>query len=222
MIVTIDGPAGAGKSTVAKALAKRLDFRYLDTGAMYRAVTWLAVEQSVDPTSKDEVAKVASEMKLEFSADRVLVNGQDVTESIRTKEVTRHVSEIADNTEVRKYLVEWQRRIAADGDYVCEGRDQATVAFPSAACKIFLTASAEVRARRRYEQLAANGVDTSFEEVLQDQNDRDQRDSEREVGRLMRAEDAVEVNTDGLTLEQVVDRLARIVKQKTSSSSEPQ
>ena len=215
MIVTIDGPAGAGKSSVAKQLAKRLGFRYLDTGAMYRAVTWLTIEQAVDPTSKDAVSNVASGMKLEFDKERVLVNGEDVTDSIRQKEVTRHVSEIADNAEVRKHLVAWQRRIAADGDYVCEGRDQATVAFPTAACKIFLTASAEVRARRRYEQMTASGVDTTFEEVLQDQKDRDQRDTEREFGRLMRAEDAVEINTDGLTQEQVVDRLEQIVKLKS-------
>lgn len=214
MIVTIDGPAGAGKSTVAKKLAQRIGFQYLDTGAMYRAVTWLAMEHGVEPTNKNAVSKLAAGMELEFVGVRVDVNGQDVTDAIRSPEVTRHVSEIADNVAVRTFLVQWQRRIANEGNYVCEGRDQATVVFPDAACKIFLTASAEVRARRRFEQLAAKSADVTFESVLQDQQQRDKRDSEREIGKLIRAEDAIELNTDGLSLDQVVEQLEAIVKAK--------
>ncbi len=212
MIVAIDGPAGAGKSTVTRALAKRLGFRFLDTGAMYRAVALAAMRRGASWDDAAALGRLAQEVQIEFAGGRVLLDGEDVTEEIRTPEVTAAIHYVADNPVVRQHLVEQQRRIARGGNIVTEGRDQGTVAFPDAECKIFLTASPEERARRRVEDLRRQGQQVTWEEVLAHQNERDQRDATRPVGRLMKAEDAIEVYTDGLTPEEVVARLEAIVK----------
>ena len=212
MIVTIDGPAGAGKSSAARSLAKRLGFRFLDTGAMYRAVAWAANRQQIQPENHREIVQLAESLRIEFRGDSILLDGVDVTEAIRRPEISQIASAVATIGPIREILVREQRDIARDGNYVCEGRDQGTVAFPDAACKIFLTASAQERARRRRGQLETSGKSVSLDETIREQHERDHRDRTRMVGRLEKAADAVEVVTDGKTLEQVVDELELIVR----------
>lgn len=214
MIVTIDGPAGAGKSTVARELARRLGFRLLDTGAMYRAVALAALERQLDWDDPEALVALAREIRIELLADRVLLDGQDVTGTIRTHSVTTNTHYAANNPGVRAYLVELQRQAVGQDNVVTEGRDQGTVVFPHAECKIYLTASPEERARRRHDELAARGEPVTFAEVLAGQNLRDKRDSTRLVGRLVPAPDAVEVCTDGHTSDEVVARLEQIVRDK--------
>ena len=212
MIVTIDGPAGAGKSLAARRLAKKLGFRFLDTGAMYRAVTLAGLRQQMDWQDTGALAKIASGLKIGLTDDRVTLDGEDVTTAIRSFEVTTLTRHAADNLAVRERLVELQRNFASGRDVVAEGRDQATVVFPEAECKIYLTASDEIRAQRRYEDLLARGERVTLAEVLEKQLQRDRRDVEREYGGLRKAEDSIEVCTDGLTADQVVARLERLVR----------
>ncbi|MHB8969727.1 MAG: (d)CMP kinase [Pirellulaceae bacterium] len=213
MIVTIDGPAGAGKSSVARRLAQRLGFRFLDTGAMYRAVAWAAMRNKLIWEDRQAVADLAAHLPLEFQGSRVLLDGQDISDAIRTPEVTANTHFVADNPLVRAHLVELQRRLAHGNPVVTEGRDQGTVAFPQAECKFFLTASAEERARRRRQQLLAGGENVPLAEVLTQQELRDQRDTGRDVGPLVPAADAIHVLTDGMTLENVVAWLEQLVRQ---------
>ena len=212
MIITIDGPAGAGKSTVARALAQRLGFRYLDTGAMYRAVALAGLRGEVDWQRPEPLARLARKLKIELVGGRILLNGEDVTEAVRTPEVTAVTRHAADNLEVREQLVRLQRSFAAGQDVVTEGRDQGSVAFPDAECKVFLTASAEERARRRLRDLEAQGEAQPVERVLDDLNRRDREDASRPVGALRAPPEAVEVCTDGLSIERVVDRLEAVVR----------
>jgi cytidylate kinase len=212
MIVTIDGPAGAGKSSAARELARRLGFRFLDTGAMYRAVTLAARQRHVDLADARTLADVARSIRVELAGDRVLLDGQDVTEAIRKFDITTAIHYAADNPAVRAQLVLWQRAAAANDDVVTEGRDQGTVVFPQAETKIFLTADESERARRRYGDLVARGEHVSFEEVLANQRVRDERDATRPVGALRKADDAIEVSTDGLSPQEVVEQLEWIVR----------
>ncbi len=214
MIVTIDGPAGAGKSSAARELARRLGFRFLDTGAMYRAVTLAARERELDLADAAALARLAGEIRVELVGDRVVLEGRDVTDAIRKFEIATATHYAADNPAVRAQLVLWQRAAAAGADVVTEGRDQGTVVFPDAQCKIFLIADERERARRRHLDLLARGEDIPFEEVLANQQLRDQRDASRPVGALLKADDAIEVCTDGLTPEQVVTQLEEIVRSK--------
>ena len=213
MIVAIDGPAGAGKSSVSRSLAQRLGFQFLDTGAMYRTVALAALERGLGDGDEAEVARMTERLQLDFSGDRVLLDGRDVTAEIRTSRVSAAVYLAADNPEVREKMVDLQRKIAEERDTVTEGRDQGTVAFPHAECKIFLTATPQERARRRHAELEARGEEINLEEVLAQNAARDLRDSTRHVGRLVKAEEAVELYTDGMTTEQVIDRLEEIVRQ---------
>ncbi len=220
MIVTIDGPAGAGKSTVARLLAERLDFEILDTGAMYRAVTWAALEKNLDPTNASDVAALAESLDLLLNNNRVIVNGQDVTREIREPRVTDNVSAVADHPAVRRKMVETQQMIARSGDYVCEGRDQGTIAFPDAEVKIFLTASVARRSRRRWQELCDAGFPVALEEIEQQHTERDRRDELRPVGGLRRAADAIELDTDQMSIGQVVDALEKIVRQRQARSQD--
>ena len=219
MIVAIDGPAGAGKSSIASRLAERLGFAFLDTGAMYRAVALAALRQGLGKRDESAIAALAQGLAIEFDGQRTLLNGEDVSDAIRTVEVSAAVHLAADNVAVRQHLVNLQRQIANARNIVTEGRDQGTVAFPHAECKIFLTASREERARRRFEELSNRGEPVTFEEVLEQQDERDRRDESRPVGRLLKADDAIEVPTDNLTLEQVVDRLKQIVQKKAVAAN---
>ena len=211
MIVTLDGPAGAGKSTAAKALAKRLGWRYLDTGAMYRAIAWAALEKCVSLEDESAVADLAGALEIRFDADRVLVDGQNVSQAIRSQEITVATRRVADAPAVREVMVEQQRRIADGCDIVTEGRDQGTVVFPHAELKVFLTASAEERARRRFRERAACGENVSLETILTTQQARDEADAARPVGAMRAADDAVLVETDGMSHDDVVEALVALV-----------
>ncbi|MBN2295812.1 MAG: (d)CMP kinase [Pirellulales bacterium] len=212
MIITIDGPAGAGKSTVARGLARKLGFQFLDTGAMYRAVALAGLRGNIDWGRPDDLARLATTLNIELAGDRIFIDGEDVSEAIRTQETTAVTRYSAANPDIRAYLVERQREMAAKADFVTEGRDQGTVAFPDAAFKFFVTASPEERARRRLLDLQRQGESASLKKVLEDQNRRDRQDSSRDVGPLLKADDAIEILTDGLTIDEVVERMASIVK----------
>lgn len=215
LIITIDGPAGSGKSAAAVLLARKLGFAHLDTGAMYRAAALAAIQCGAlhDAASMTQVAR---DMRLEFDAAtqpaRVLLNGHDITDAIRTREVTQATRQAADNPEVRSELVRRQQRLAAKlGNVVSEGRDQGSVAFPDAEFKFFLDADVRVRARRRQQQLAAAGMAADAADILRDMQQRDREDRSRPVGPLVKTADAIVVDGTDLTLEQVVDRMASLV-----------
>jgi CMP/dCMP kinase len=216
MIITIDGPAGAGKSTVAKALARRLGFRFLDTGAMYRAVALAGKRRGLDWDVPEDLAKLARFVDLQARGEKIFLDGEDVTEAVRSSEITAVTRYAADNPAVRAHLVELQRALAGNDNVVTEGRDQGTVAFPDAECKIFLTASPEERARRRLGDLESQGEPVTLAQVLAAQERRDREDASRAVGPLTRAPDAVEVYTDGLALDDVVDKLESLVRERLS------
>ena len=202
MVVAIDGPAGAGKSTVARATARALGYTYLDSGAMYRAVGLIAGRLG------GPAAERARQLDIRLG-DRVVANGEDVTEAIRTPEVSETASKVATDPEVRAALVEKQRELLSVGDWVAEGRDIGTVVAPEAELKVFLTASPEERARRRAAELGTD-VDT----VMRDQALRDAQDMDREHSPLMQAPDAVELDTSGLTVDEVVQRIVELVGQQ--------
>jgi cytidylate kinase/pantoate ligase/cytidylate kinase len=221
MIITIDGPAGAGKSSVARALARRLGFRFLDTGAMYRAVALAGLNRGLDWDVPEDLARVAKKIELKLADEKIFLDGQDVTDAVRTLEVTAVTRYAAGNPQVREHLVNLQRDWAGRDNVVAEGRDQGTVAFPNAECKIFLTASPEERARRRLADLQSQGEPVTLEQVLAAQQLRDREDAIRPVGPLVPAKDAVEVWTDGLTMHEVVNRLEQIVKEKLMKLQSP-
>jgi pantoate ligase / CMP/dCMP kinase len=204
-IIAIDGPAGAGKSTVTKLVAKTLGLQFLDTGAMYRAVTWLVLQAQLPLDSAAEIAELVAKSKIELQGDRVLINGQDISTEIRSLEVTSKVSAIAALGSVRTALVQQQQSIGRNGGIVAEGRDMCTYVFPDAGVKIFLTATVGERARRRLADLHANGdVDISLAELEASIAERDRLDSTRAIAPLKKAATATEIVTDGMSIEQVV------------------
>lgn len=207
MIVTIDGPAGSGKSTAAKGLAKRLGFEYLDTGAMYRAIAYALIQADIPFSDEGRVVTFLSNCRLEMPPGKIIINGKDITDQIRTPSMSDASSRIAAEEHVRAILVAWQRQIAAGRQMVCEGRDQGSVVFVDSPCKFFLTASVEVRAKRRLAELAAKGMVSSLDQVMHDIEIRDHRDRSRKVGPLVQAVDAKVIDTDTLTPEAVLDRL---------------
>lgn len=218
MIITIDGPAGSGKSTVAAALAKRLSVAYLDTGAMYRAGTLAALQKNVSLDDPKMLEKVLRNSRIELAKNdapnRVWLNGRDVTEEIRSPEITENAHKIAAQAPLRKLLVEQQRRIAEQaGSLITEGRDQGTVAFPDARIKFYLDADPACRARRRWEQMKQSGSNMSCQEVLANQQQRDQRDRNRQNGPLQVPDGAIVIDTTNLTFDQVVETLYRHVKE---------
>jgi cytidylate kinase len=209
-VVTIDGPAGAGKSTVAIRLADRLGWRLLDTGAMYRAVTLAAIRRGVDLLSDQALGELASSLSVSLPDRRVLLDGEDVSTEIRSVEVTRATRYSADSPSVRLRLVGWQRAFAeSQQNVVTEGRDQGTIVFPDAFRKFYLTASHEERARRRHAEFEARGVSITHEAVLKDVIERDARDSARAIAPMKPAEDARIIDSTGLDLDEVVDRIER-------------
>lgn len=220
MIVTIDGPAGAGKSSTARTLAERLGFRFLDTGAMYRAVALAGLRSEVVMDDAPALAALARKLEIEYRDGRLWLNGEDVSEAIRTQEVTSATHYAANNPAVRVHLVKLQQAAAGTDDLVTDGRDQGTVVFPQAECKIFLTASPQERARRRWKELEARGETVTFEEVLADQQFRDERDANRDVGPLLPAQDSLIVCTDGMGPREVVDHLEMLVMSRMPGERE--
>ncbi|GMV35879.1 MAG: cytidylate kinase [Fimbriimonadales bacterium] len=217
LVIAIDGPSGAGKSTVAKALAERIGLRYLDTGAMYRALALEAVKAKIADAPPEQLGDLAASLQVCFegppAAQRVICNGRDVTEEIRTPEIGDLASALSVHSAVRRAMVAAQRRIIASGGWTLEGRDTTTVVAPDADLKVYLDASPEVRARRRYEELAARGIETTLAEVLEQQMERDHRDSTREDSPLRRAQDAVLIDSSDLSVEQVVDRIIALLEE---------
>ena len=212
MIITIDGPAGSGKSSAARALAARLGFQFLDTGAMYRAVTLAALRARIELTDQAALTRLLEGLRLEMPPGRVVLNGEDVTGLIRTAEITAASGPIADSRVVRLRLVELQREIARGRDIVCEGRDQGTVVFPDAACKFYLDADPLERARRRHREMLARGEAVTLDDVLRAQEARDRRDAARDLAPMVPAADAVRLDSTGLSPEAVVDRMEACVR----------
>lgn len=217
MIVTIDGPAGTGKSTVARILASRLGFEFLNTGAMYRAVAYVCLQRRIDLNDKEAVGKVPTGLQIVFSNNRLILDGNDVTEAIRGQEVTQAASLVAANELVRHCLVQLQRDVARNVSLVTEGRDQGTVVFENAECKFYLTASPDERARRRQRELQSKGDDVSVEELLVQQALRDVRDETRTCSPLKPADDAVVIDTTPMSLEEVAGYLEVLVRKRMSS-----
>lgn len=213
--MTIDGPAGAGKSSIAREVAERLKFEFLDTGALYRAVTLGAIRRTIDLNDSDALIEFSGNVDLQWQDYRVYLNGDDVTDEIRTPVVTDAIRFLADIPEVRRQLSQLQRQIASRRNIVTEGRDQGTDVFPDAECKIFLTASPEERARRRQHQLAESGRHMSIEEIRKAQDLRDAQDRDRPIGALCTAEDAIVISSDGMTPKQVVDQIVDVARSRS-------
>ena len=217
LIVAVDGPSGTGKSTMCRALAKRLDAKYVDTGAMYRVATLAVLRAGVDPADTAKVIEATADLPLQVSDDpdstEVLFAGEDVKGEIRGAEVTKHVSAVSAIPEVRVNLVELQRKLAREaGRAIVEGRDIGTVVLPDAPAKVFMTASAEVRAKRRYDQDVAAGREADYDAVLADVQRRDQADSSRATSPLKPADDAVLVDTSEMTPDEVLAALTEVVE----------
>jgi cytidylate kinase len=212
MIITIDGPGASGKGTVARGIAARLGFAFLDTGAMYRAVALAALRRRIPSGDSAAVAAILPTIQIEMPADRVFLNGEDVSAAIRAPEMSQGASRVAAIPAVRAFLVPQQRRIAAGRDIVCEGRDQGTVVFPDAPVKFFITADLRVRAERRWRELAARGVATTLEKEIDELIERDRRDSERADGPLRRPPDAIVIDTTHLATDEVLDRLEEEIR----------
>ena len=221
--VAIDGPVGAGKSTIARTAAQRLGFIYCDTGALYRTVGLFCTRDGADLDSPAEVAerlpKIHLEIRLVDGVQRVYLNGEDVSEQIRTPEISMAASKVSAVPEVRAALLGMQREIAEKNNVIMDGRDIGTVVLPNAQVKIFLTASAEVRAKRRYDELVKKGESVTFEETLKDVNERDYRDMHRETAPLKRADDAVLADTSSLDFEQSVELVCGIVRSVVEKSA---
>ena len=218
--VAIDGPAGAGKSTIARAAAKALGFIYVDTGALYRSIGLDAIRTGVDITDSNAVENSLTGMKVELAFDAqgaqiVLLNGEDVSSLIRTPEVSMAASKVSAVPKVRAFLLDLQRNMAKTQSVIMDGRDIGTVVLPDAEVKIFLTASPEIRAKRRFDELIEKGQEVKYEDVLADVIERDYNDSHREIAPLKPAEDSKIADTSGLTLEESIDLIINIIKENT-------
>jgi len=218
IVVAIDGPGGVGKSSVSFAVAKNFNFMLIDTGAMYRSTALFAIKKGL-AFDGEEILKMTETLDFSFKqvedTNKVFVNSEDLSSSIRTQEVSKLASDVAKNGKLREILVKKQRELALKHSVVIEGRDIGTVVFPKAKIKLFLTADPKIRAERRYNELLAKGLDISFEKVLEELKDRDFNDSNRKESPLRQAEDAVLVDTGYLSIEEVINKVINIIKEKT-------
>ena len=216
--IAIDGPAGAGKSTIAKKIAAALSFVYVDTGAMYRAIGLYLIRLGIEGTQEEKIATTLSNInvKIEYVSgeQQVILNGENVNSCIRTEEVSQMTSKISVYPAVRQKLLQLQQTMAEESDVIMDGRDIGTCVLPNADVKIYLTADPVVRAKRRFFELTQKGMDCQLEDIERDIRERDHRDMTREVAPLKKAEDAIEVNTSTLTIDEVVERIVTIIREK--------
>ncbi len=217
IVIAIDGPGGVGKSSVSFEIAKKFNFMLIDTGAMYRAVALFAIKNNIS-FEGEKILELAKKLKFSFKQKNdknlVFVNNKDISSIIRTQEVSMNASNVAKNGRLRKILVDKQRELGKENSIVIEGRDIGTVVFPNAGIKLFLTASSEIRAERRYKELLAKGLDISFEKVLEELKERDYNDSHREASPLIQADDAILIDTGNLSIEEVINKVIEIIKER--------
>lgn len=217
MIVAVDGPAGSGKGTVTKKIEEELGFLNLDTGATYRCVALQTLKKGLTLNNEEEIIEIVNniDIKIDNTGDKdiILLNGEDVSKEIRTKEVTSIVSQISSIIPVREKMVEVQRNLAKGKNVIVEGRDIGTVVFPNADVKIYLDASEEIRAKRRYEENVQNGIDMTYEEVLENVKMRDYNDMNKKFGALKKADDAIIIDSSNLTIEEVVEKIKSIINE---------
>ncbi|MCX8065385.1 MAG: (d)CMP kinase [Candidatus Hydrogenedentes bacterium] len=217
-VVAIDGPAGAGKSTVGRLVAKEINFKYLDTGAMYRAVTWWALNQNLDMDDKEKIAEEVKKIQLKLIPEenglKVFVDGREITNEIRTPEITRIIYKVDENPGVRNHLVYLQRLFALEYPTVADGRDMGTVVYPNSKCKIYLDANLETRAYRRKKELEERGIFVDLAQIKEEIHIRDKRNMEREFAPLRKAKDAVYIDTSNLTVEEVKTIIVDIAKER--------
>lgn len=216
--VAIDGPSGAGKSTIAKRAAAELNFIYVDTGALYRAIGLFAVRAGKNTKLQNEIVPLLDDIKLSLKitdgVQHVILNSEDVSDLIRTPEISMAASDVSKIPEVRTFLLDLQRNIAKENNVIMDGRDIATVILPEAQVKIFLTASPQKRAERRYLEFMEKGIDITLEEVLEDVNKRDYQDSHREIAPLKPSDESIIIDSSDMTLEQTIDRVIAVIKEK--------
>lgn len=210
--IAIDGPGGAGKSTIAKQVARALDIDYIDTGAMYRAVGYKLIRDNVDMYDEDALLAMLEATDIDFSGGKTILDGEDISDRIRTQEISRKASECSALAPVRAKLVELQKKMGSTKSVIMDGRDIGTVVLKDAELKIYLTASSEERAERRYKELLLKGEDISYEKVLADMQERDYNDMHREITPLRKADDAIELDTTGMSIDEVTEYILRKVK----------
>ncbi len=210
-VIAIDGPAGSGKGTVSKILATKLNYVYIDTGAMYRAIAYMALKNNI-LDDEEKIVDLAKNSKIEFKNNKVFINNIDVTDNIRTIEVSKITSPISSIVKLREVLVEMQRNMAKNSNIIMEGRDITTVVFPNANVKIYLDANLEERARRRYNEMIEKGISTTYEEVLDNISQRDYNDMHKEVGSLTRVKDSIYIDSTNMSIDDVVNQIIDIVK----------
>ena len=214
LIVAIDGPAGSGKSTIAKLVAKKFNFTYIDTGAMYRMITLYLLENKISFDNLDKIQKILNEINLDMKGDRFFLNNVDVSLKIREEIINENVSKVASIKAVRENLVNLQRKIASDKNVILDGRDIGTVVFPNAQVKIFLVASAEERARRRYNEFMEKKIEITYDEVLKSLKERDHLDSTRKESPLVKSSDALELDTTNLKIDEVVNFISNEIEKR--------
>ena len=216
--IAVDGPGGAGKSTICRAVSKELGFIYVDTGALYRAVGLGALRRGLDTKNVEEITSLLTDIDVnlvfENGEQKVTLNGEDVSTDIRLPEASMAASNVSAIPAVRQFLFDLQQKIAAENNCLMDGRDIGTVVLPNAQLKIFLTASPEVRAKRRYDELVAKGQDVSFDDILSDLNERDYQDSHREIAPLKQADDAILLDTSDMTFDEVKFKIKSLVEEK--------
>ena len=211
-VVAIDGPAGSGKGTVAKILANDCNLMYIDTGAMYRAIAYDTLRKGIDINDTESIVELAKNSKIEFIDGKTYLNGEDINKEIRTMEVTKIVSPISSIVKLREILVDMQRKLAGNNDVIMEGRDITTVVFPNADYKFYLDADVSVRAKRRFKENQEKGIESSYEEILDNIQKRDYNDTHKEVGSLTRVEDAVYIDSTNMTIDEVVNAMKEVIK----------